>query len=378
MRKSLLTFLGEALDQYRAQQHATDTLVATAKKGGRRLPGPGSLVPTILVVAALLFANRAGALAFLGPAAPATSATTIPYQGRLANASGQPITDMKPMTFRLWDVGSGGTPLWTEAWSGPNSVRVSDGLFNVMLGSVTPIPASVVASNATLWLGITVGADSEMAPRVQLGTVPYAMQALSVPDDSISAAKLTDGSVTTGKLVDGSVSAAKLTDGSVTNGKLADGSVSAPKILNGSVSTDKLADSVVTARKTKTASYVQSANQETVLSAFDSWVPLAPLNITIPASDLPVTTKALVMFQARCSANVGMAITFYLDVDGSVMQYTDAFPTANQMLIFPMNDVVTLSANAPHTISIKWRMVLATSGNAKCHDRRLQVILLGQ
>lgn len=121
----------------------------------------------------------------------------------------------------------------------------------------------------------------------------------------------------------------------------------------------------------KTASYVSSASDDAKsLTLFNTWVPLSPLTITVPALDLPVATKALVMFQARCSANVAMAITFHLLVDGSVVQYTDAWPTANQMLIFPMSDVITLSANTSHTISIKWRtgLVEGTASNALIDD----------
>ena len=104
------------------------------------------------------------------------------------------------MVFRLYSQAGGGAPLWEETWTGPNGVRVSDGLFNVMLGSLNTIPQAVVTGNANLWLGITVGVDSEMAPRIQLGTVPYAMQALTVPDRSITAEKLSDEAVTSGKM----------------------------------------------------------------------------------------------------------------------------------------------------------------------------------
>lgn len=60
-----------------------------------------------------------------------------------------------------------------------------------MLGSLTPIPQAVVTGNNTLWLGITVGTDDEMAPRVQLGSVPF-VQALTVPDGSVTTAKIAD------------------------------------------------------------------------------------------------------------------------------------------------------------------------------------------
>ena len=104
------------------------------------------------------------------------------------------------MIFRLYSQGTGGAPLWEEQWTGSNGVQVSDGLFNVMLGSLAPIPASLITSNSSLFLGITVGTDDEMAPRVQLGSVPFAVQALTVPDGSVTTAKIADGAVTTAKL----------------------------------------------------------------------------------------------------------------------------------------------------------------------------------
>jgi hypothetical protein len=163
------------------------------------LPTPGNVVFTLLVVGVLLWANSRGVLA-LGTAAPtAPSTSTIPYQGRLADTAGNPINATTPMVFRLYAAGTGGAPLWEENWTGQNSVAVSDGLFNVMLGSLTPISQPIVTGNSNLWLGITVGVDNEMAPRVQLGSVPWAMQALTVPDGAIGTAKLANGAVTQAK-----------------------------------------------------------------------------------------------------------------------------------------------------------------------------------
>ena len=104
------------------------------------------------------------------------------------------------MIFRLYNAATGGAPLWEEQWTGSNGVQVSDGLFNVMLGSLTPIPASLITAHSSLFLGITVGTDDEMAPRVQLGSVPFAVQALTVPDGSVTMEKLADGAVTQTKL----------------------------------------------------------------------------------------------------------------------------------------------------------------------------------
>lgn len=102
------------------------------------------------------------------------------------------------MVFRLYSQADDGVPLWEEQRTGPNSVEISDGLFNVMLGSLVPIPQSIVTGNSELFLGVTVGNDDEMTPRVQIGSVLYARQALSVPDGSITAEKLADGAVPPG------------------------------------------------------------------------------------------------------------------------------------------------------------------------------------
>ena len=170
------------------------------------VPHPGTLIVTLLVVAGLLWANSVGALPLRAPAAASTSTGTIAYQGRLADADGTPITDTVNMEFRLYDVASGGIFLWEELWTGSNSVQVSDGLFNVMLGSMEPIPQSVITEHDSLFLGITVGTDDEMTPRVQLGSVPFAVQALTVPDGSITTAKLADGAINGDKVLPGTLS----------------------------------------------------------------------------------------------------------------------------------------------------------------------------
>ena len=149
------------------------------------LPTPGNILFTLLIVALFFWAQSIGAFPNNAPRA-FTSTGTIAYQGRLANASGSPVTGTYNMLFRLYNASSGGTPLWEEYWMGSNSVSVSNGLFNVMLGSLTAIPQSVITGNNTLWLGVTVGTDSEMTPRMQLGSAPFAMQALTVPNESVT------------------------------------------------------------------------------------------------------------------------------------------------------------------------------------------------
>ena len=143
----------------------------------RWLPTPGNVLFTLLVVAGLLWATNAGALPLRAPAGGGTSKTTINYQGYLTDSSGNPVNDTLDIVFRLYNVESGGEALWTET----QNVEVQDGLFSVLLGSVTDIPAGVVANNDDLWLGIAVGADDEMSPREKIASVPYAMSSSCRP-----------------------------------------------------------------------------------------------------------------------------------------------------------------------------------------------------
>lgn len=102
--------------------------------------------------------------------------STMSYQGILKDNSGNYLTGTYAMVFKLYSASSGGSALWTETQS---SVSVSSGKFNVVLGSVTPISVDFTAD---YWLGITVGADSEMTPRVKLNTIGYAFMAQKVVD----------------------------------------------------------------------------------------------------------------------------------------------------------------------------------------------------
>ena len=197
MQKNLLTRFGEAIDQHRQEQQTQALPPAEPTKRSRLggilrwfLPNGG----TLLLIAILIFTQNVWAGSALRnlAAESAASTGTVAYEGRLADSSGNPLTQTLNMSFRLYSAATGGAPLWTEQWTGSNGVQVSDGLFNVMLGSLTPIAQSVITGNSNLFLGITVGTDDEMTPRVQLGSGPFAVQALTVPDGSITKAKIAD------------------------------------------------------------------------------------------------------------------------------------------------------------------------------------------
>lgn len=198
MKKSLLTKLAETYLAHQAEAQAEPRHTEPVRPSHFARWLPNVLVSAFVSVAAIggTAVARTGLFA---PTAPAASNNTFAYQGRIANAAGAPLSGVFPMSFRLYSQAIAGVPLWSEDWIASNSVRVSDGLFNVMLGSLVAIPNTIVANNV-LWLGVSVGGDSEMSPRVQLGTVPFSLQALTVPDASITTNKIVDGSVTKAKL----------------------------------------------------------------------------------------------------------------------------------------------------------------------------------
>ncbi len=109
---------------------------------------------------------------FLGIVCAAIGWSAIPqqisYQGLLADPMGYPLDTTVAMTFKLYGTSSGGVALWTETHP---SVVVGNGLFQVLLGSVTPIPDVFTADR---WLEVTVGNDTEMSPRSKIVSVAHA------------------------------------------------------------------------------------------------------------------------------------------------------------------------------------------------------------
>ena len=187
-----------------AAHHAKPFLEATdAQKASNLsrlaswLPSRGNALFTLLVAGLLIMTQSVWSI---NQTPSATSSSTMSFQGRLTSASGDPLTGEYNMLFRIYEEPTGGTHLWEESWTGDNSVEVSDGLLNVMLGKINPTLTSAIAGHDDLYLGITVGADDEMSPRVPLASVPFAMHASQASDadtvDGLHASDLTTSSHT--------------------------------------------------------------------------------------------------------------------------------------------------------------------------------------
>jgi microcystin-dependent protein len=123
----------------------------------------------------------------------------INYQGKLTNAGGSQVPDGSyDVEFKIYDVATGGTALWSETWnSGTSQVATKGGVFNALLGKYNPIPVTFFADHSVTYLGITVGSDSEMTPRQRITSVGYAFEAANgVPRGAIimwSGSQIPDG-----------------------------------------------------------------------------------------------------------------------------------------------------------------------------------------
>lgn len=103
---------------------------------------------------------------------------TISYQGVLKEVGGDIVSDGDyELTFRLYDTPDDLYVLWAET----DTVSVSDGVFNVILGKRTSLDLEF---DETYWLGVSVGGDPELTPRVELTASPYAFRA-AVADSAV-------------------------------------------------------------------------------------------------------------------------------------------------------------------------------------------------
>jgi hypothetical protein len=93
----------------------------------------------------------------------------INYQGFLADSLDQPITGTVSMSFGIYDAPTMGSELWSET----QNVDVNVGVFDVLLGSVTPITEDVFTGGTDRWIELNVEGEP-LAPRTMITSVGYA------------------------------------------------------------------------------------------------------------------------------------------------------------------------------------------------------------
>jgi hypothetical protein len=146
----------------------------------------------------------AGLLLF-SAALAATPPPLVNYQGVLRNQNDAPLSGPFDMVLRFLDAESGGNEILVDqhAAATANAVIVSDGLFNVALGSGTVTDGSGPGTYTTLdavfrdygdvWLQVQVGAET-LSPRTRIHSAPFALNATRL--DGRSAGSFIDTSST--------------------------------------------------------------------------------------------------------------------------------------------------------------------------------------
>lgn|GEM_PF-663244 len=104
----------------------------------------------------------------------------ITYQGVLIDTTGIPVCDcVWTGDLTLYTNATAGSGIWTER----HTVTTSGGVFGVILGEKTPLNISF---DQHLWMGTSINSRAEIAPRVFLTAVPYALNALNAKSAEIA------------------------------------------------------------------------------------------------------------------------------------------------------------------------------------------------
>ncbi|MCP4540831.1 MAG: hypothetical protein GY832_27145 [Chloroflexi bacterium] len=96
------------------------------------------------------------------------------YQGHLLDSNDDPVDEVVDMIFDLYSQETGGASFWTEAYTGTQAITVTNGLFHVLLGSLTPIDPTAITDDT--YLELTINGET-LNPRELLTSVAFAVEA---------------------------------------------------------------------------------------------------------------------------------------------------------------------------------------------------------
>jgi len=163
----------------------------------------------------------------------------VSYQGLLTNEAGIALGGDIEITFRLYDALSGGSEVWNET----QTVTVTQGHYQVLLGSATPLTPALF--DADVWLQLEIGGEV-LTPRQPFASAPTAVRALSVPAGSIGSTEIATGAVGSSQVLDNSLTASDLAPNSVGSSEVMDNSLTSADLATNSVYTSEIADNTIT------------------------------------------------------------------------------------------------------------------------------------
>ena len=102
--------------------------------------------------------------------------TTITYQGKLLDASGNPITNPAlPITFSIYNAETVGAKIWPSGASPIKNVNVSNGLYSIILGTGNGNDEAFTSAHfqagSEAWLEISI--DGTVLPRTELTNISF-------------------------------------------------------------------------------------------------------------------------------------------------------------------------------------------------------------
>jgi len=253
----------------------------------------------------------------------------ISYQGVVTDSLRVPVPNgTYAMTVTLYDAATGGTALWNEVHP---SVRTFGGLFDVMLGSITPLNLSF---DKQYWLAVSVNGSADLTPRTPLTSGAYAYRSAWAD----SAAAVAPGAVKTESIADAAVTPQKISAAGSTAGQVlvsagdsviwggASGGVTSLNTLTGDVTLRAGSGTTITRsgqQITISAAGVTSINSiDAALAITDPTGPavtlsLVPLGITEPLIGIDAVTTSKIKNNAvtprkldTTGAAIGQALTY--------------------------------------------------------------------
>ncbi len=161
----------------------------------------------------------------------ATFAKYINWQGKATDPSGVALDGVYSMTFRILKSSNPATDMPGDTvWTEIRTVNINQGLFDVLLGQVTPLN---IPFNDTYWVELQI-ASEVLLPRIIFSAVPYAFRAINADTAYIVAAGAiqVDGISITGNgttsnplaaVLGNSIESTEITDATITSADLNDG-----------------------------------------------------------------------------------------------------------------------------------------------------------